>query len=123
MKPIKLHYQLSNGSWVDCDVRNDEFFEKIIKNNPTMTYDEIVTGLNAGRELRNHPEDWYSFCRSAEVAEERAIKIEARQKAAYEANMKRPAKLTGQLWEECPRCGQSPVYMSASGLCADCANS
>ena len=29
-------------------------------------------------------------------------------------------KLTGQLWEECRRCGQEPVYISLGCLCENC---
>jgi ribosomal protein L37E len=28
--------------------------------------------------------------------------------------------LNGQLWEECPRCGREPVYISLGGLCEHC---
>jgi len=29
-------------------------------------------------------------------------------------------KLTGQLWEPCPKCGQEPVYLSLGGYCEKC---
>jgi hypothetical protein len=29
-------------------------------------------------------------------------------------------KLSGQLWEECPLCGQEPIYMSNGGYCEKC---
>lgn len=29
-------------------------------------------------------------------------------------------KLDGQLWEECPICGNEPVYLSLGSLCKDC---
>lgn len=36
---------------------------------------------------------------------------------------KNTKKLTGQLWEPCPHCGQEPVYLSLGGCCEKCGTS
>ena len=74
-----LQYQLSNGNWVDCGDRTEEFLTACGQNNGPhektgeiaplcsatrpATRDEVLAALDAGRELRNAPADWYSVCR------------------------------------------------------------
>lgn len=122
---MRLQYQLSNGKWIDCDDRTDEFLRRCETNNGPdetgkivprflatrdLTRDEVIQYLAAGAELRNHPADWYSECRDGEAVERRA----RRQKPVNCG-----PKKTGQLWEECPRCGREPIYMPLH-LCDRC---
>ena len=73
---MRLQYQLSNGSWIDCKDRTDEFFARILANKQRtkegfglMTEDDVRSVLDRGQELRNHPADWYSVCRDGEAVE------------------------------------------------------
>ena len=78
VKNLKLQYQLSNGSWVDCG-DPEKFISRCEENNGldnggnivpsfrsvrNLTRAEVISALNAGKKLRNSPEDWYSNCRS-----------------------------------------------------------
>lgn len=118
---LRLQYQLSNGSWVDCENRTDEFLNYCIKNKQMlpnnqwgqMTRDDVITALKSGKTLRNAPEDWYSKCRCGN-AHDRLIR-KRRSNQTFETDVKK----TGQLWEPCPRCGREPVYMPL-GLCDHC---
>ena len=81
-----LQYQLSNGSWINCnggydgkqEDRTEEFLILCEKNNGPdgsgtitsrccstrdATREEILVALDAGKKLRNDPSDWYSNCR------------------------------------------------------------
>lgn len=75
-----VQYQLSNGDWIDCEGRTDEFLTRCEQNNGIdaegkivpafratrlLTRDEVIKVLESGRELRNDPADWYSNCRMA----------------------------------------------------------
>ena len=64
---MKLQYQLSNGAWVDCENRTEEFFGRCEKNEK-KTRDEIIKILLSGETVRNDPADWYSNCRDGETA-------------------------------------------------------
>ena len=81
---MRLQYQLSNGSWVDCADRTEEFLARCEKNNGPdaagnivprfrairdLTRDEAIADLATGKTLRNDPADWYSECRDGEAAE------------------------------------------------------
>ncbi|MCK4813828.1 MAG: hypothetical protein KAT14_07815 [Candidatus Marinimicrobia bacterium] len=60
----KLQYRLSNGSWVDCDDRTDEFLNLCVKNDyHKYTMDQVVGILNSVEKVRNDVSDWYSECR------------------------------------------------------------
>ena len=60
----KLQYRLSNGSWVDCEERTDEFLAKCVKNDyRKYTMDQVIEILNSAETVRNDVPDWYSECR------------------------------------------------------------
>lgn len=62
----KLQRRLSNGSWVDCNDRTEEFLNKCVKNDyHNYTMDEVVEILESGKKVRNDVSDWYSECRIA----------------------------------------------------------
>lgn len=114
---MRLQYQLSNGSWVDCKERTDEFFARILANTQRtktgfrlMSDTEVRETLSAGEELRNDPEDWYSVCRDGEAVE----RILAARRAA--APPVRPVKCT------CGHTVRAESVMNASlgSSCPDC---
>ena len=76
---MRLQYMLSNGNWVDCGLRTDEFlnlcskFTRVDDNGNLCKRREETTRnasiseceklLSDGFELRNDASDWYSKCR------------------------------------------------------------
>jgi hypothetical protein len=77
---MKLQYQLSNGNWIDCGDRTEEFITRCINNNSHLkinTREQIFEALSQGKTLRNDASDWYSNCRDYEAVE----KIQAEKKA------------------------------------------
>lgn len=67
---MRLQYQLSNGDWIDCGERTDEFLDRCAKYNTGITTrDEVLAALSTGKILRNDSVDWYSKCRDAEAIE------------------------------------------------------
>jgi hypothetical protein len=84
MSNIRLQYQHANGDWSDCNDRTDKFLDLCVKHNGLDANGDVVSAHNAvknislgqaiellegGHILRNHSEDWYSNCRSADAAE------------------------------------------------------
>lgn len=76
---MELQYMLSNGTWVGCGERTEEFLARCEKFNGVdaggkvvpafravrpLTRDEAIEALGAGKELRNDSSDWYSQCRA-----------------------------------------------------------
>lgn len=79
---MKLQYQLSNGNWVNCNDREEEFLSRCEEfntvGNRQMTRAEVIENLKSGKELRNDSWDWYSNCRSGTAHEKmRAARIAA----------------------------------------------
>jgi len=62
MKEQNLQYQLSNGSWINCDNRTEEFLGRC-EQMSNMNREQVLSALESSKTLRNHPEDWYSNCR------------------------------------------------------------
>lgn len=56
---------------------------------------------------------WNNTTRKWSVPREHAEALQAKAAAGT-------PKLGAQLWEECPRCGNDPIYVPP-GVCADCA--
>jgi len=114
---MRLQYQLSNGSWIDCGDRTEEFLGYCVANRQrvrgewvNMTKNEAINALLAGDRLRNDENDWYSYCRCGNAHQ---AMIAARQAATP------PVKLV-----KCA-CGHtvpSGLVMSASlgTSCCDC---
>ena len=65
---IKLQYQLSNGSWIDCEDRTEEFMIRCEKTTG-KSKDEIIAILKTGETVRNDKDDWYSNCRDGNIAD------------------------------------------------------
>lgn len=81
---MRIQYQLSNGAWINCGDRTEEFLARCEKFNGIgadgkgcaafravrpLTRDEVLAELAAGRSLRNDSDDWYSNCRDGEAVE------------------------------------------------------
>lgn len=93
MSNIKLQYQLSNGSWVDCDERTDEFLALCVEYSSGIeTTKEAIEALLAGKELRNDAADWYSNCRSE-------IPVIAKREAAESAKKRDAAEKKQKMTE------------------------
>ena len=57
-----LQYQLSNGSWIDCGNRTEEFLKRCEKYEK-LSIEDVLRKLESGKTCRNDSEDWYSVCR------------------------------------------------------------
>jgi len=68
---MKLQYQLSNGAWIDCANRSDEFLARCIKNHPFNDESAVLAALASGKTVRNDREDWYSNCRDSDAISEK----------------------------------------------------
>jgi ribosomal protein S14 len=135
---IKLQYQLSSGTWVDCGPRSEEFLARCEAHNGMdatgkivpmflavrpLTRDEVLTALAAGTELRNHQDDWYSVCRDGAPAEAKRVAAEARYAEALAARMASSRRwgASGTRFDEaCDRCGREGEVDNVSGLCRRC---
>lgn len=86
MNELRLQRQLSNGAWIDCKERTEEFLGYCVTNKQqvgdqwiTMDRDDVIAALLSGATLRNDPDDWYSNCRCGntydrKMAERRATR-------------------------------------------------
>jgi len=65
-KTRKLQYQLSNGSWFDCEERTEEFLGRceVVSE---MSREDVLAILETNETVRNDFSDWYSNCRFAPV--------------------------------------------------------
>ena len=60
----ELQYQMSTGTWRNCDERTKEYLERCVDGDyHGYTMDEVIAELNNGKTVRNAPADWYSRCR------------------------------------------------------------
>lgn len=57
-----LQYQLSNGNWIDCKDRNEEFLTRCATQSG-LDRECTIRALSSGKTLRNDSDDWYSNCR------------------------------------------------------------
>ena len=78
---LRMQYQLSDGSWIDCDDRTEEFLSRCVANNQwvqgvwrQMNRDEVVAALKSGCQLRNDCQGWYSKCRCGNFYDEKMQK-------------------------------------------------
>lgn len=122
---MKLQYQLSNGAWVDCNDRTEEFLVRCQTNNGPdgsgkivprfratrdLTRAEVIEHLNNCIELRNDPTEWYSNCRDGEVAERIAAARRANQKSVELVKcscghtIPRTSIMSASLGSSCPDC-------------------
>ena len=122
MENLNLQYQLSNGNWVDCKGRTDEFITRCAKNNGPdadgniqprframrdLTAEEVVTALLAGKVLRNAGEDWYCVCRM-EPAPRTASVVEL-VTCSCGHTIPRGSVMNASLGTSCPDCYDSLV--------------
>lgn len=137
---MRLQYQLSSGTWVDCGPRTEEFLARCEANNGMdatgqivpafratrpLTRDEVVAALIAGTKLRNHPDDWYSVCRDGEIEDAKRVAAEARYAEALAAHKTTPRRWgsSGIRYDEaCGRCHREGAVDNVTGLCRRCSN-
>lgn len=133
---MRVQYQLSNGNWVDCGDRAEEFLARCEANNGRnsagcvvpafgavrlLTRDEVIAELTRGVVLRNDPADWYSKCRDGEIADAQRIAAEARYAEALAARKSRRWGASGIRYDEaCGRCGRETEVDNDSGRCRRC---
>ena len=122
---MRLQYQLSNGTWIDCEGRTDEFLALCQANNGPddagrivprfqavrdLTRDEATAHLSTGASLRNHPGDWYSVCRDGEAVARILAERRAKQppvemfKCACGHTIPRMSVMSASLGTSCPDC-------------------
>ena len=84
---MRLQYRLSNGNWVDCNDRTDEFLTwcenwNVIVDGKTVqptfpitpaSRNDVVAALESGIILRNDGSDWYSQCRDGEYVDKKNV--------------------------------------------------
>ena len=125
MSELRLQYQLSNGVWVDCNDRTDEFLHLCRANNGPdvtgkivprfratrdLTDAEAVEALLAGAELRNDAADWYSNCRCGnayerKMAERRAARPAIKMvKCSCGHTVPSHSVMSASLGSSCPDC-------------------
>jgi hypothetical protein len=127
---MRLQYQMSNGSWVNCNGtlnnfggsksdRTAEFMARCVQHGGVGDEAAVIAMLATGKSVRNYSSDWYSNCRDGEIAEDKAAALAA-QRAAAEAADTRPTL-------RCKSCGQTGRRGSypfstnpSSGRCDDC---
>ena len=117
MRLADLQYQLSNGNWIDCGERTDEFLSRIAVNNGPdetgkivprfrairdLTTREATAVLETGRELRNHPDDWYSNCRIK--PEPRPVQEVEMIKCSCGHSVPRVQVMSASMGTSCPDC-------------------
>ncbi len=106
---MRIQYQLSNGNWVDCAERTDEFLG-MCERATGRSRAEVLADMAAGREVRNDHEDWYSNCRSGSVYEARIAARRAAQKPAELVQcscghtVPRSQVMSASLGTACPEC-------------------
>ena len=96
-----LQYQLSNGNWINCDDRTDEFYE-YCENATGKTRPEIVSALEAGKTVRNDTCDWYSNCRDKPAP--RPVAQVEMVKCSCGHSVPREAVMSASMGTSCPDC-------------------
>jgi len=124
---MRMQYQLSNGAWVDCGDRTEQFLARCEKYNgikpdgeivaacvpsvrSPLTRDEVLAALSAGKSLRNDAADWYSNCRDLETVEYIRTERQAKQppiemvKCSCGHTVPRGSVMSASLGTSCPDC-------------------
>lgn len=113
---MNLQYQLSNGSWIDCGDRTDEFLARCVKYSGLADENAVLAALAAGKTVRNDRGDWYDNCRDREVIEASRA---AKQAQSNAADQRPPLQC-----KNCGTIGRAGAYpfstLPSSGLCDDC---
>lgn len=113
---MRLQYQLSNGSWVNCGDRTAEFLSLCVQFGGFADEPAVRAALAAGTEIRNGANDWYRVCRDGDVADAALAAADARRAATA----KRPVLYC----RSCGQTGSAGAYpfstLPGSGRCDDC---
>lgn len=78
---MKLQYRLSNGKYISCEDRDEEFLLMAIEYTK-KTRDEIVSLLESGKEISTG-DDWYSSIRSLTFHKKLEAEMEKRMEDRY----------------------------------------
>ena len=104
-----LQYQLSNGNWMDCRERTEEFLNLCVKNETRIngawtkfTRETAIEALESGLELRNDREDWYSNCRIK--PESKPDPVVELVKCSCGHSVSRISVMSASLGTSCPDC-------------------
>lgn len=119
-KELRLQYLLSNGSWIDCGDRQNEFLDMCIEFGGVSDRDELVDKLVTGAEIRNDSQDWYSKCRCGNYADE----LSAKRDKILEERQKKESSKNLYTCSECGQTGHAGNYpfstISGGNICDDC---
>lgn len=109
MENRKLQYQLSNGSWMDCDDRTDEFinmantFINIHPNKMALLgkYDSVQARLDDGKPV-SIGTDWYDEIRY-EPAPRAAVRVDL-VRCSCGHSVPRVSVMSASVGTSCPDC-------------------
>jgi hypothetical protein len=85
---MKLQYRLANATWVDCGERTEEFLARCMKYGGCGDLLATVDALKLGKEVRNSPDDWYSYCRFYETSPDALREKKAAERAIETAKLR-----------------------------------
>jgi hypothetical protein len=115
---MRLQYRLSNGSWIDCGDRTEEFLTRCVAY-AGGDREKIMTEIAEGKDVRHRGDDWYAMVRDGEVADQKRDALQQSQMAAAAAD-KRPVLRC----KSCGATGHAGAYpfstLPGSGCCDDC---
>ena len=64
MSDQTLQHMLSTGEWIDIAPDYvDCYIQRCVDHGRLDSREAVLAALEAGREVRNDPADWYSYCR------------------------------------------------------------
>jgi hypothetical protein len=106
-----LQYQLSNGNWVDCGDRTDEFLSMCLKHNQHVgvnSMDQVISALKEGKELQYFDSLWYANCRKK--PEPREIPMPKMVKCSCGHTIPAGQVMNASLGTSCPNCYDRMAY-------------
>jgi len=98
---MKIQYQLSNGMWVDCEDRTEEFLV-CCEEQSGLDRAALLAELQAGKTVRNHRDDWYSKCRAKPAP--RPAPVVEMVKCSCGHSVPRGLVMSASLGTSCPDC-------------------
>ena len=113
---MKLQYQLSNGMWMDCGDRTEEFLTRCTA--PGKDRADTIAALAACRQVGCGAGEMYTACRDEEAVNARYA---ARRAAAEAAAGPKRERLTCKICGQTGFAGDYPFStLPGSGRCDDC---
>jgi hypothetical protein len=105
---MKLQHQMSNGSWVDCGTRTEEFLGRC-EEFSSQDREGVLADLAAGKKVRNDRSDWYSVCRDGEVHEAAVAAPVTMKKCSCGHTVPQNLVMSGSLGSCCLKCYEDVV--------------